>query len=224
MDRETALESIKTPFKRLIAGILIIEGSQFIALMAPLMIILVFKVMEIDPEYYTVSFGIITGFGALVAAFANTIGGALSARTSLKFGRRRTWILIGSVLGSASLMGIALSTNVWMIGMFWCAANLFFNFGTSSATALVPDQVDESPRGRTSGLIGLIVLFSGIMGMLIMNIMGQTPLILRFTVLAVISIITALVGVALIKEGKVVYSYNDGISSSRLCDWRDTFG
>lgn len=70
----------------------------------------------------------------------------------------------------------------------------------------------------------MIVPFSGIIGMLIMNIMGQTPLILRFTVLAVISIITDLVGVALIKEGKVVYSYNDVISSSGLCDWRDTFG
>ena len=205
MEEKTLLEPVKTPFKRLLAGILIGQGGQFLALMTPLMLILVFKIMEIDPEHYTVSFGMITGVGALFALFANPIGGAISDRTGLKFGRRRTWILLGSVLGSLSLLGIAFSTKLWMVAVFWCCAQMLFNFGFASVTALIPDQVDEVRRGTISGIVGLVVPFTVVIGMVIMTIMGKATLIEKYGVLAAIGIITAIISCMLIKEGKVVY-------------------
>ncbi len=205
MEEKTLLEPVKTPFGRLLAGLLIGEGGQFLALMTPLLLILVFKIMEINPENYTVSFGVITGLGAFFAVFANPLGGAISDRTGLKFGRRRTWILLGSVLGSASLAGVALSTKVWMAAVFWCCVCVFFNFGLAAATALVPDQVDESKRGTLSGIAGLVVPFSAVIGMLIMTMLGKTPLVQKYGVLAAIGIITAIISVTLIKEGKVEY-------------------
>ena len=222
LEEKTLLEPVKTPFGRLVAGILIGQSGQFMALMTPLMLILVFKIMEIDPENYTVSFGMITGAGALLAVFANPFGGAISDRTNLKFGRRRTWILLGSVLGSLSLIGIAYSTTVLMAAVFWCCVCVLFNFGLAAVTALVPDQVDESKRGTLSGVVGLVVPFSAVIGMVIMTMMGQTSLLSKYGVLAAIGIITAIISCMLIKESKVLYktkekkeklSFGDTLSS-----------
>ena len=216
MEEKTRLEPVKTPFLRLLAGILIGQGGQFLALMTPLMLILVFKVMEIDPQNYTVSFGMVTGVGALFALFANPVGGAISDRTSLKFGRRRTWILLGSVLGSASLIAIAFSTKLWMIAVFWCCTQVFFNFGFASVTALVPDQVDESRRGTMSGIVGLVVPFSAVIGTLIMSMMGKTSLAGKYGVLSAIGIITGIISIMLIKESKVEYRPNEKDKEEKL--------
>ncbi len=205
MEEKTLTQPVKTPFKRLLGGMLIAQSGQFMALMTPLMLLLVFKVMAIDPDHYTVSFGIVTGIGAIFALFANPLGGAISDRTSLKFGRRRTWILLGAVLGSLSLLGIAVSTKVWMVAVFWCLVQMFFNFEGAAATGLIPDQVEESKRGTMSGIVGLIVPFSSVIGMVIMTIMGKANLLTKYGTLAAIATISAIIGVAAVIEGRGVY-------------------
>ncbi len=205
MEEKTLSEPVKTPFKRLLVGVLSSQSGMFMALMTPIMLILVFKIMEIDPENYTVSFGVVTGLGALFALFANPIGGAISDRTSLRFGRRRTWILLGAVIGSLSLLGIALSTKVWMVAVFWCCAQVFFNFELAASSGLIPDQVDESKRGTISGIVGLVIPVSTVIGMVLMTIMTKAPLTSKYGLLAAFATITAVLSVILIKEGKFVY-------------------
>ena len=107
METNTA-NQVKTPFNRLVAGMLIGEVGMMMALLTPISLLLTLKFMELDPHNATTAFGMVTGAGALFAMFANPIGGAISDRTTLRFGRRRTWILIGSILGALCLTGIAL--------------------------------------------------------------------------------------------------------------------
>lgn len=205
MEEKILIEHKKTPFKRLVAALIIGELGLYISLLTPVMLLLTFKIMDIDPLHAAASFGMVSGVGALFALSANPVGGAISDRTCLNFGRRRTWILIGSVLGSISLIGILLSTKVWMVVVFWCCVQLFFNFAMASYTALVPDQVDESLRGSISGILGLVAPIGPILGMVIMTIMGKAPLTAKWGVLVAIGIISAIISCMMIKEGKVEY-------------------
>ena len=89
-----------------------------------------------------------------------------------------------------------------MIAVFWCLTQIVFNFVYAAFTALLPDQVDEGRRGSISGVLGLAVPFSPIIGLVIMTVMGNTPLSVKYIVLAVISVVTAVVSCILIREGR----------------------
>jgi Na+/melibiose symporter and related transporters len=196
---------VKTPFKRLVAGITIGAVGMMTALLTPITLLLTLKFVDLNSATATSNFGMTTGLAALFAMLANPIGGAISDRTALKFGRRRTWILIGSILGAACLVGIGFSKNFTQIMILWCLTQIVFNFTYASYTALIPDQVDEGKRGSISGIIGLAMPFSPILGLVVISLMGNASTPAKWSVIAVISVITAVISCVLVKESKVVF-------------------
>ena len=196
---------VQTPFGRLVVGLVIGEIGLMIALLTPISLLLTLKLVDLNPVTATAAFGTVTGLGAIFAMFANPIGGAISDRTGINFGRRRTWILIGSILGSLALLGIAFSQQTGMIILFWCLAQIFFNFAFASFTALLPDQVDESRRASISGILGLCIPFAPILGLVLMTLMVNTPMEVRWITLAAIGVVSATVSCMVIQESKVVF-------------------
>jgi Major Facilitator Superfamily. len=192
----------KTPFPRLFAALIIGQVGLYIATLTPLVLLLTFKVMAIDPHHATYSFGMVSGVGALLALLGNPIGGFLSDRTRLKFGRRKAWILIGNFLGAGTLIVIALATSVLMVGIFWALACVFFNFSMASYTALIPDQVDESKRGSLSGILGVVTIVSTLVGMVLMTALGSAPLIIKWGLLAVICMASGVISCLMIKDSE----------------------
>jgi MFS family permease len=141
----------------------------------------------------------------LCPMFANPIGGAISDHTTLKFGRRRTWIILGSLIGAGCLVGIGISKSYIIVVILWILTQIAFNFVYASFTALIPDQVDEGRRGSILGILGLAMSFSPIIGLVLMTIIGDVPTLLKWSILAVISVGTAVLSCILIKEGKVKF-------------------
>jgi len=145
----------KTPFGRLLTGMIVGQFGYTMATVIPLAILLTFKFLAIDPENVTTDFSIASGIGALVGVVFNYLGGAISDRTTFFLGRRRTWILVGTFVGAVALMGIATTSSVTMVIVFWCVALIFYSTAFAAYSALLPDQVEEHCRGTVSGLVGL---------------------------------------------------------------------
>jgi len=194
---------MKTPLKRLTFGILLGYGCMMMALMTPALLLLTFKMIEIDPTGYTASFGLVAGVGAFFALIGNPIGGAISDRTNNTLGRRRTWIVVGPLVGCAALVWVGMATQVWQVMIGWAVAQLFFNFGMAAYTALVPDQVEEAKQGTISGLMGLVLPVSMSLGMALMMIMTDAPSSTKWILLSVIGIVGPIISLFIIKEGKV---------------------
>ncbi|MDO7908191.1 MFS transporter [Paenibacillus sp. JX-17] len=192
-----------TPFRRLTFGIILGYGLMMLALMTPATLLLTFKMIEIDPNGYTSSYGLVAGIGAFFALLGNPIGGAISDRTNISFGRRRTWILIGPLVGCAALLVVGFASQTWQIILGWAVAQLFFNFGMASYTALIPDQVDSKRQGTLSGIMGLGIPASIAIGMLLMNVMGDASTGVKWSVMAALGIVGPLISLFLIRDGKV---------------------
>ena len=121
--------------------------------------------------------GLALGAGALISMLAAPIFGALSDRIRLPGGRRKPWILIGSVGNAIGLIGLAYLIQPGhpesVIG--WTAAflfvELFNNVATGPYSALIPDLVPPEQRGSASGWMGLMTMLGtfagGIMGFFI---------------------------------------------------------
>lgn len=206
MKENRSAVTAKTPFGRLMAGLIVGEVGMWIALLIPVTLLLALKMMSLNPATATASFSTIIGIGAIFALFGNPIGGAISDRTILRFGRRRTWIMLGSVIGSLALVGIGFSNSYIIVLILWCLTQTAYNFVFAAFTALIPDQVEEGRRGTMSGIVGLVMPVSPILGLGLMTVLTNASTPLKWSVLAVISVLTATVSCMLIKEEKVAFS------------------
>lgn len=99
--------------------------------------------------------GWVSGAGALVAVIATPLAGALSDRTTSRFGRRLPWLVGGTVLGALALTVLSRQSTVAGVLIGWCVAQAFLNAAYAGLTAEVPDHVPVAQRGTVSGWFGL---------------------------------------------------------------------
>ncbi|GAB3617412.1 MFS transporter [Okibacterium endophyticum] len=132
------------------------QFANWMALLTPVVVTIALKVATIaTPEEKAAQLGIVLAIGALSSVIATPIWGALSDRTTARLGRRKTWMLIGVIGGGIGLTVVALSPNLFVLGVGWFICQIAFNANQAALNALLPDQVPDHQRGRVSGLLGL---------------------------------------------------------------------
>jgi Na+/melibiose symporter and related transporters len=142
-----------------------------------------------------IAFGIISGISGLCAIAAFPLTGALSDRTTSRFGRRRPWIALGALLFALALLVLGAQTTMAGIGVFWCLAIIGFCVLTAALTATISDQVPVDQRGYVSGwlsapqaigiIVGLVLVmtlftgtFFGYAAMAVLLLVLVTPFLL----------------------------------------------
>jgi MFS family permease len=138
-----------------------------------------------------VAFGVISGIAGLCALVAYPLTGALSDRTTSRFGRRRPWIAGGTLLFAAALMLLGLQENIVGIGVFWSLALTGFCVLTAALTATISDQVPVNQRGFVSGWISAPQAVGTILGLVLVTelFVGQ---FLGYTVMAMLLVLLVL--------------------------------
>jgi len=127
----------------------------FMAYFGPLGVLLPDQVQAIANAHRIVDFSLVSGLGAVVAIVVNPLAGALSDRTVSRFGRRRPWILGGSLLTAVALCLVGRLHTVPEIVAGWCLAQVGVNAMQAGLAAVVPDRVPVGQRGGVSGWIGI---------------------------------------------------------------------
>ena len=102
--------------------------------------------------------------GALVALVGNPIFGALSDRSTSRFGRRRPYLLGGVACGLAALGLIAAADSVPLVLLGWCAAQLAYNATLAALVAILPDRIPQRQRGTVVGILGVCMPIGQIAG------------------------------------------------------------
>ncbi|MGJ4844197.1 MULTISPECIES: MFS transporter [unclassified Leifsonia] len=149
---------------------------------------------QLDTTYWVdnvVVFGIISGISGVCAIVAYPLTGALSDRTTSRFGRRRPWIAAGAVVFAVSLILLGLQTSIVGIGVFWSLALTGFCILTAALTATISDQVPVGQRGYVSGwisapqAIGIILGVSLVTYVFVGAVFGYTAMAVLLLVLVV---------------------------------------
>ncbi|WP_055524742.1 MFS transporter [Streptomyces graminilatus] len=105
----------------------------------------------------------VAGAGALVSLAANPAFGALSDRTTSRWGRRTPWIVAGAAGGALSLLLLAGASGLWTMVAGWCLVQLTLNAAFAAVTAAVPDRVPRLQRGSVGGWLGVAQIL-GVVG------------------------------------------------------------
>ena len=119
-----------------------------------------------------VAFGVISGIAGLFALVAFPLTGAISDRTTSRFGRRRPWILGGALLFAFGLFGLGEQTTIVGIGVFWSIALIGFCVVSAALTAMISDQVPVNQRGFVSGFISAPQAIGTMLGLALVVALG----------------------------------------------------
>jgi MFS family permease len=167
-DAETALD-VKDPHEhhwfseptkevgpKYVAVLFFAQFVFMVALLGPAIIGIAVKVQTIVPDAEkATAAGLVFSIGALFAVIGNVLFGRLSDRTTARWGRRRPWIVGGTIVMTLAFAIIALGQSVPIVIVGWSLAQLGANATLAPFIATISDQVPRFQRGSVSALMGI---------------------------------------------------------------------
>ena len=112
----------------------------------------------VGPEQQGTAFGNLRLYTLMVALLVQALMGMLSDRSTLRWGRRRPFILVGTLLNIAALIAIGASPSYWFLFGAVVFSQIASNIAHAAEQGLIPDVVPEGQRGRFSGVKALFEL------------------------------------------------------------------
>ncbi|MGH2498316.1 MAG: MFS transporter, partial [Ktedonobacteraceae bacterium] len=116
-------------------------------------------------------------WGTLVAFAVNPLVGAISDYATFRLGRRRPFMIVGTIFNVIALVLFAFSPNWFTSTELLIAFALIFlllqftnNIANSPWSAIIADKVPTEQRGMTAGFNGLFQLLGTILGSIIAGI------------------------------------------------------
>jgi MFS family permease len=137
-------------------GLVVAQFLFFVALLGPAIVGIAVKVNTIVPEAErTSAVAVVAGFGAAAAFLANVLFGRFSDRTTSRWGRRRPWIIGGTVVMTVAFVVMALGANVTTVTIGWFLAQAGANAAFAPFVATLADQVPKFQRGKLAAALGM---------------------------------------------------------------------
>jgi MFS family permease len=141
--------------------------------------------------------------GAVAPILIQPTIGVISDYTVTRWGRRKPYIVIGSLLDIVFLLGIAVSNDFLAMVAFYFLLQVSSNFAQGPFQGYVPDLVPAKQVGMASGLMGLMLTLGTIAGVGIATVGGLIDnMVLATLALGVVEVATMVVLVATVNEGK----------------------
>jgi MFS family permease len=184
---------------RLVVAMALAMFGAYLAILTPVVVTLSIRVAEIAPTHKTSALSTVLSVGAILALIGNPLWGAMSDRTTSRFGKRRPWLLGGMVAGSIGLLIVATGGGIAVLTVGWALAQLGINATLATLTALMPDQIPVHERGRVGGILGLMTSIAILAGTGLASLFSGHTLAM-FMVPTVIGLLTVVLLVVVLKD------------------------
>ncbi|MCI1858804.1 MAG: MFS transporter [Sporolactobacillus sp.] len=153
---------------------------------------------QIDPSGKVAAIAIMSSVTMVVAAISNILFGALSDLTRSRFGKRKPWILIGTILESGIICVVANLTNLWTIIALWGVVAAAENAVAAAMIAQEADRIAPKWRGTISTLYGIGYTAIQVVAIIAAQFLGNPKV--GMYVMAGIGLVTGILHVLLANE------------------------
>ena len=198
-DRPTAL----LPIGQLVR--LSVYWLGLVAIVQGIGIILQERITVLVPDtsvQYT-TLGALQVAGLIIAVLVQPTVGTLSDYTVSRFGRRKPYIAVGTVLDLVFLVGLATSNTVLAVAAFVTLLQFSSNLAQGPFQGYVPDLVAAPQVGLASGMVGLFTVLGVVTGTALATIGVATgDFVLPTIALGVVNLATMVILVFRLNEGR----------------------
>lgn len=191
-------EQLPAPRRNVIAVLLIALGVGFGTLM-PTLVALPVVIARISPESKDVVLGSVLAVQAFLGMALAPFFGALSDRTTSRFGMRRPGIAVGgtSIVAGLVILGVAANVPTIFLGTFFMAIGS--SVSGASSFAIIPDSFPDRSRGRILGFKALTGSLAGLTASILGPMLLSNQLLL-FGVGAVVLAVCFSIALPLIQD------------------------
>ncbi len=117
--------------------------------------------------------------GALISTIIELIAGPISDRSTARMGRRRPFILWGTLLTLPFILLFMTTQSFLLLVLHFVAIQLFLNWANGPYQAVIPDYVPPERHGLASAYMGMMTLVGTLAGLALAGVLlGEPPLIL----------------------------------------------
>jgi MFS family permease len=143
------------------------------------------------------------GIGAaIVGMIIQPTVGYISDYTVSRWGRRKPYIVFGSLFDVVFLLGIATGNSVLALALFMILLSVSTNIARGPFQGYVPDLVAEPQVGLASGMVGLMQIVGNVTGFLLVSLSVSLHVMpLSLVAIAIIELVTMLSVVLRVGKG-----------------------
>ena len=138
-----------------IAAFTLAQIGAYVSFMPLFQVLLPLKAQAIGSADKAVLLSHVAIFGSITASLANLLAGAISDRTTSRFGRRRPWMVVGALATVASYFFIMTADTELELMLGVVGFQLAFNLLFSAMLAVLPDRVPDAQKGRVAAFLSL---------------------------------------------------------------------
>lgn len=190
------------PRKRNVVAVLLIAFAVGTATLTPALVGLPVLVADVAPDNKESVLGMVLGVNAFLGMALAPLFGAVSDRTTSRFGRRRPGMAFGAVGVVTGLLVLSFASNVPMILIGTFAMGVGAAASGASSFALIPDLFPDSSRGRILGFKTLVGSAAGMLASIVGPIFLDNQVLL-FGVGAVVLAISYPIALSLIDDTRL---------------------
>jgi len=140
---------------------------------------------------------------AIIGILIQPTVGYISDYTVSRWGRRKPYIVVGSLLDLVFLAGIASANNVLMLATFVALLAFSTNIARGPFQGYVPDLVSETQVGLASAMVGLMQIFGNVTGFFLVTLaVAIGRLELAIAAVAIVELVTMLAVVLKVGRGQ----------------------
>ena len=114
-----------------------------------------YRIATVLPDAKDAVYSTAVSLSALFLLITIPLGGAISDRTTSRFGRRRPWIVAGLAVALASMAVIGTATSAGMIIAGYVVGLASMNLAFFSWSVIPIDALPDRMRGRVMGFMGM---------------------------------------------------------------------
>jgi Na+/melibiose symporter-like transporter len=163
--------------------------------------------------------GLVTFVGLILAMFVQPLAGAVSDRYGSSRGRRRPFILGGSLAAVVLLMLLGIANGIILVLIMYCLLQISSNVAHGPWQGLIPDLVPANKRGIASAVKGVLETLGSVTGLGVAGYFlserfvadANIKLLITLGIISTVIIAFALATVLLVKEkpspGRAVISF-----------------
>ena len=120
--------------------------------------------MMVGDEGKGSALGFVVAVGGFNSVVIPPVAGYVSDRTVTRYGRRKPYIVIGTICCSLLILLLPACKTIGAYATIWFCLQTSSNFGSSAFLGLLPDVVPKEQLGNVSGILAACTAFGQLIG------------------------------------------------------------